>query len=161
MKYSSINIDFEQYCLQWENQLNDMSHILNHLNTYPELLKSIGVKQLITSDRLIQNQLDWFQVTKKYYGMEKSFFKSHWVSLDLFNYEFFIDMSDPKYPVFNFTFIFSEPYEYVKLICFESINDLLLAVDNKTDTDSIGNQIRDTVMSIYNQRCEDSERPGF
>lgn len=110
----------------WEKQLNDVRAILKYLHTYPDLLKEIEAEDLILPEDLIQSQSDWIHLYNQYEGLEKEFFKIHWVPIQKGQYDYFIDISNPNYPLMGHHFNSCKPYKYVNKNLFDSINDLLL-----------------------------------
>jgi len=110
----------------WEKQLNDVRLLLKYLHTYPIILEELRINNLISPESLIQSQLDWINLYDKYDGLEKEFFKKHWVPIQIDQYDYFIDMSDPNYPILNYYYKSTLPYKYTRKNLFDSINDLLL-----------------------------------
>ncbi len=110
----------------WEKQLKDVSLLLKYLHTYPIILEELRMDNLISPENLIQSQLDWINLYDKYAGLEKEFFKKHWVPIQIDQYDYFIDISDPNYPILNYYYKSNLPYKYTRKNLFDSINDLLL-----------------------------------
>jgi len=118
--------DIVEFKTKWDKQLKDVSAILKYLHTYPDLLKEIKAEDLILPEVLIQSQIDWINLYNQYEGLEKEFFKTHWVPIQSGQYDYFIDMSDPNYPILNYYYKSTLPYKYTRKNLFDSINDLLL-----------------------------------
>lgn len=140
---------------KWENQIRDISFILNFLHTYPQVLKQFEFQDLITSDDLINSQSDWVRYCSKYYGLEKEFFMPYWVPIQKSSFDYFIDLSDKKYPIFKFSF-FDSIYKRIDL--FSSVNELLLACGSDVDFKSIAEGYRDEWQKYYNEVIERLER---
>jgi hypothetical protein len=51
--------------------------------------------------------------------------------------DFFIDMSDKSYPIFETHFFFFEPYRWYKKFLSKDISEILLATDENIDLDSL------------------------
>lgn len=119
-------IESNEFIMQWDRQLKDVQAILKYLNTYPDLLQKINAENLILPENLIQSQVDWINLYEKYEGLEKEFFKPFWVPIQIDQYDYFIDISDPNYPIFNYYYKSSLPHKYTRKNLFDSINELLL-----------------------------------
>ena len=148
------NEDFKN---QWAKQLEDIKHILDFLTTYPQVLKQLEFEDLLTSDELLKSQMDWVRICSKYEGMEKDFFKPYWVPIQKSSLSYFIDLSNPNYPIFKSSFIFSEPYSYEKMNLFESINELMLLGDSDVNIEGITTEFKDRLFEqfytkIYNNK---------
>ena len=104
---------------------------------------------MLTSDELLKSQIDWISTTSKYEGMEKDFFRPFWVTIQRSSLSYFIDLSNPNYPIFKSSFIFSEPYSYDKMNLFDSINDLLLLGDTDVNTKGITAEFKDRLFKQF------------
>jgi hypothetical protein len=147
----------EDFKNQWAKQLEDIKHILDFLTTYPQVLKQLEFEDLLTSDELLKSQMDWVRICSKYEGMEKDFFKPYWVPIQKSSLSYFIDLSNPNYPIFKSSFIFSEPYSYEKMNLFESINELMLLGDSDVNIEGITTEFKDRLFKqfctkIYNNK---------
>ena len=120
---------------QWNKEINDVKSILRYMHTYPSLLESIKMDDLLLPEELVQNQLSWMELVRNCSGMEKDFFKEHWVSIQRLQFQYFIDISDPNYPVLDFHFNSVEPYAYIRKNLFDSIGELMLLDEVSSDLD--------------------------
>ena len=119
---------------QWKPQLERVSCILQYLHTNPEVLSDLKIEDLITPDDLHKQQEDWVWLCSKFDGMEKEFFKPYWIPIQKSEYDYFIDMSDEKFPIIEAFFdYFDEPYHWEKKILFRSIGKLMLAAEHDID----------------------------
>lgn len=148
------NEDFKH---QWAKQLEDIKYILDFLNTYPQVLKNLEIKDILKSEELLESQIDWVRICSKYEGMEKDFFKPFWVPIQKSSLSFFIDLSNPNYPIFKSSFIFSDPYSYEKMYLFDSINELMLLGDSDVNIEGITAEFKDRLFEqfctkIYNNK---------
>lgn len=127
-------IDFYK---KWDKDLEKVMYILQYLHTYPNILNKIDIEDLITPNELKQKCQEWIHLYSKYDGMEKDFFKPYWLPLQRNSYNYFLDISDNKYPVFSYSFFPFEPYSYTKTILFDSITDFMLLEDNQIDIEEL------------------------
>jgi len=119
----------KEFFEQWEKQLEQVKYILQYLNTYPDMLNDANIK-LISPTDLFFHQSEWVRLCSKFEGLEKEFFKPYWVSIDS-TYDFFIDMSDRRFPVFEaFYDCIDKPYHWEKKLLCRNISDLMLVEDN-------------------------------
>ena len=112
---------------------------------------------ILISDELLKSQMDWISTTSKYEGMEKDFFQPFWVPIQRSALSYFIDLSNPNYPIFKSSFIFSEPYSYEKMNLFDSINELMLFGDSDVNIEGITTEFKDRLFEqfctkIYNNK---------
>lgn len=155
-KVDSIKSD-NLFFKKWEKQIEDVSFILDFLHTYPKVLKQLEFEDLLSSDDLLKSQIDWVRICSKYEGLEKDFFKPYWVPIQKSSLSFFIDLSNPKYPIFEYSFIFSEPHSYEKMNLFNSINELMLLGDSDVNIEGLTTEFKDRLFEqfctkIYNNK---------
>ena len=81
------------------NELKDCQFILQYLSSYPDVLYEMEINQLLKSEKVHDQYNDWKKIVSQYEGLEKEFYKDHWLPIESDNYQFFIDLSDPKYPI--------------------------------------------------------------
>lgn len=137
---------------KWGKDLDQVTHILQYLHTYPHILNKIEIEDLISPDELKQKCQEWISLYSKYEGMEKDFFKPYWISLQRNSYNYFLDISDNKYPVFSYSFFPFEPYTYNKAILFDSITDFMLLEDNQIDIEELRkNKFEELMIQIKNK----------
>jgi len=119
---------------EYRKQLEDVQHILQYLHTYPNVLSDLKIEDLITPNEIYIQLEEWVKLYTQYRDMEKEFFKSYWIPIQRIGFNYYIDISDANYPIIEaFYNYFDEPYHWVKKILFQSINDLMLADDNKVN----------------------------
>lgn len=124
-------VDFlKDFDADWIERFADMEQILKYLRTYPELAKVFKGDEFVKPEDLLKNQEEWMSLCSKYTGMEKDFFKPHWVPLVSGSYDFFFDLSDKDLPVFETSFYFLEPNQYLIYLLFEKATDLMKAAEN-------------------------------
>lgn len=133
----------------WESQIKDVSIILDFLHTYPTILSQLEFEDLLTSDELLTSQMDWIGTTSKYQGMEKDFFRPYWVPIQRSSLSYFIDLSNPNYPIFKSSFIFTEPYLYEKMNLFDSINELMVLGDSDVNIEAITAEFKDRLLEQF------------
>lgn len=124
-------IDFlKDFDADWIERFADVEQILKYLRTYPELAKVFKGDEFVKPDDLLKYQEAWMSLCSKYTGMEKDFFKPHWVPFVSGSYDFFFDLSDKDLPVFESSFYFLEPNQYLIFLLFEKATNLMKAADN-------------------------------
>lgn len=124
----------ENYLEKYKKQLTDIEHILRYLQTYPEILAHSGLTDLMKPEKLYAQYIEWLDMCNKFTGEEKEFFKKNWLPIDDSSIDYFIDLSDDRYPIITMIYNqFNEPYCWLKKIYFPSIIELMLAHDNDID----------------------------
>jgi hypothetical protein len=147
------NFSFEKdpFFMEWEKQLKAVSFILDYLHTYPNVLNQLKLEEVLTSNELFNSQKDWIRICSKYEGMEKEFFKPYWVPIQKSSFDYFIDLSDPNYPIFEISFTFFEPYSYQRMNLFNSISELMFLGDLDLNIEGITTDFKDKWFQLY---CE-------
>ena len=158
MKTNTHSKLFDEFISQWSTQFKDVVHIVDVINTYPQLLKKLDFKDLLTSDELLKSQMDWVRICSEYKGMEKDFFKPYWIPIQKSSIDYFIDLSNPKYPVFKYGFVFFEPYSYKKMNLFNSIEELLLLGDSDTNIEGISEDFKERWMEFYFNKIDNKKK---
>jgi hypothetical protein len=160
-----INIDLHtantDFYSKWKNELKDIYSIIDFLNSYPDMLISLGMEDFIKTIELEASQRNWINLCSKYTGMEKDFFKPHWVPLNSHGYNYFLDMSDPKYPIFEYTFVFFEPYSYEKILLFASIGELMLQCGKEVDFQELKMNQKDRLLKLYFKKTYEAKQKGL
>ena len=124
--------DMQHFLAQWKSQFEEVSYILQYLHTYPNVLSDLRIEDLITPDELYRQQEDWIWLCSKFTGMEQEFFKPYWIPIQGNQYDYFIDISDDKFPIIEGFFdSIGKPYHWEKKILFESIIKFMLSIDNE------------------------------
>lgn len=158
MGNNSYEPEFEKFINQWSSQFKDVSHIIDFLNTYPQILKRLEFDDLLTSDELLKSQMDWVRICSKYGGMEKDFFKPSWVPIQKSSLSYFIDLSNPKYPVFKYGFVIFKPYSYKKMNLFNSIEELMLLGDSDSNVEGITEDFKERWMEYYFKKIDNKKK---
>ena len=123
----------DQILKKWKSQLEDVKHILRYLKTYPLVLSELELVEIVSPQELQKHQKAWVELYLSYEGMEKLFFRPYWVPISSAGYDYFIDLSDPDYPIFDTHYQWFDPQCYIRVNIFDSINHLMLAEDRNTD----------------------------
>lgn len=144
-----IVLSTDSFFQEWEKQLKDVSFILDFLHTYPSVLNQLKFERVLISNELYNSQNDWVRICSKYEGMEKDFFKPYWVPIQKSSLDYFIDLSDPYYPIFEISFVFFEPYSYERMNLFNSISELMTLGDSDANIEGIANDFKDEWFEFY------------
>ena len=100
-------------------------------SSYPEILNTVEIDALVEPEYLVEHQKNWIDFYSKFDNpIEKEFFKPYWIPLQTNSYDFFIDMSDKNYPLFETRYFFYEPYQWYKKYIVKNIYELLLSSDD-------------------------------
>jgi hypothetical protein len=149
MLNNNFSYDKDPFFREWEKQLKDVSFILDFLHTYPNVLNQLNIEEVLTSYELFNSQKDWVRLYSKYEGMEKEFFKPYWVPIQKSSFDYFIDLSDPNYPIFEISFVFFEPYSYERMNLFNSISKVMLLGDSDVNIEGISTDFKDKWFEFY------------
>ena len=109
-------------------------HILTYLNSYPELLSGIKMEEIHNSENIDEAQIEWIWLCSKFDNpIEKDFFKPYWIQMSVNSFDYFMDISDENYPIFEVQYFFYEPFRWYKKFVSEDIRDILLSPDTGLD----------------------------
>ena len=122
--------DYKSFIIEYSSNLINAAHIIKYLNSYPQLLSEIEIENLIDSDIVNQQHEHWFNFYLKLNNStEKQFFKPYWLPIKANSYDFFIDLSDKNYPLFEVMFI----DQWYKKYIVKNIFQLLISPDNEKE----------------------------
>jgi hypothetical protein len=158
MNNHNISTESDLFFNEWEKQIKDVSFILDFLHTYPKVLIQLKFEDVISSSELFNSQKDWIRICSKYRGMEKDFFKTYWVPIQKSSLSYFIDISNPKYPVFKYGFVSFEPYSYQRINLFDSIEELMLLGDSDINIEGITNEYKDRWFEFYCRKSYEKKK---
>ena len=118
-----------------EKELKDCQAILRYLSTYPDVLQKMEINQLLKPEEVHQQLRSWKHVVSQYEGLEKEFYRDYWLPIEFDNFQFFIDLSKPEYPVIETIYLMGEKNsdEYISSILFESAEQFLLLIENQNE----------------------------
>jgi hypothetical protein len=162
MSTSNSNYEFDNFSSfldNWGDKFDKVKNILSYLNTYPETLSTLKLTGIYDPLSIVSEQMDWVRLCSKFeHPLEKDFFKPYWVPIQKDSLDFFIDMSDKSYPIFETHFFFFEPYRWYKKFLSTEINEILLAPEENTDLEILlakNDEIRwDLVKDLFNERIK-------
>jgi hypothetical protein len=143
------SIEKNPFFREWEKQLKDVSFILDFLYTYPNVLHQLKFEDILSSGELYNSQNDWIRICSKYDGLEKKFFKPYWVPVQKSSFNYFIDLSDANYPIFEFGFVTVQPYSYERMNLFNSISELMLLGNTDSNFEGIATAFKDKWFEFY------------
>ena len=116
---------------KYKKELEDISSILKYLEDRPEVLDSLGIKDLISSEELFSQQGEWIKLCSKFKGEEKEFFKPFWVTIQRSGLDYYIDISNKEYPLIKTSYnYFDVPCYWEKQIIFDSMSFLMFSEDS-------------------------------
>lgn len=120
---------YENFLSSWEPVFQRIPSILNILSSYPELCKKIKFLSPRNLDHLHDIQKEWISVISRFDNpIETSFFKEYHVPVEKDSYDYFIDLSSDRLPIFLLNFYQSEPYHWYRSIVFNDVNELMNAL---------------------------------
>lgn len=126
--------DWTPFNQEWGMQYKNAKHILSYLNTYPVVLNTLKFGEIHNPVNLDDAQNEWIWLCSKFDNpLETEFFKPYWIPIEVNSYDYFMDISDEKYPIFEIHYFFYEPFRWYKKFITTDIKDLLLAPDTGLD----------------------------
>lgn len=132
-KIQKIKSDlWKSFLNEWGEKFEDARGILKYLESYSENMKEFGIIKIPVGTALEEEHKNWlYLLTQLEHESEINFYKPYWVNLDCREYDMFIDLSDPCYPIFRVSFN-SASNTWCKLIYFPRVSCLLEVVhDNE------------------------------
>jgi len=119
----------ENFIQQWDKQFNDLKNILNYIDSYENQGLCLHPKlKFANPNNLNQIQDEWLWLLGKLeHDTEKAYFKSYWIPVTSENYDFFIDISQPNFPLFEVHYNCIH-YNWFKTYFTRDISELLMAI---------------------------------
>lgn len=131
---NEIRDNWDSFLMNWSKQFEIVKHILSYLLTYPDVLSKIKLTDVHNANSIESAQKEWVWLCSKFtHPMDIEFFKPYWIPLEKNSYDYFMDISDEKYPIFEIHYFFYEPFKWYKKFITENISELLLAPDTGLD----------------------------
>lgn len=113
--------------LQFESVLKQLPHIINYMQSYPELAEKIGIHKKLTYNDVLAMYSSWLHMYKLLDNKkETDFYQPHWFRLS----DLFIDLSDQQLPMFFANFLGFENGIWVKNPVTSNIHDFLIKLDD-------------------------------
>jgi hypothetical protein len=120
--------------MNWSKQYENAKYILSYLNSYPDVLSTIKLTDIYNPNSIDSALKEWIWLCSKLtHPVDTEFFKPYWIPLQENSYDYFMDISDEKYPIFEIHYFFYEPFKWYKKFISEDISELLLANDTGLD----------------------------
>lgn len=141
-----------------EKKLKDCQAILSYLSTYPEVLKEMGINELLNPEKLHQQYLDWKKLVPKFEGLEKDLYKDYWLPIESDNFQFFIDLSSPDYPIVETIYLNGgdeNPEEYISSNLFLSASEFFLLIEDPAE---LSNYYERHLMRVYFRYSHEVDR---
>jgi hypothetical protein len=130
MDYKSKQKLFAEFMDEWGEQFSKVQPILNYLRSYPIMLEKTRFWGKFVSSGIEEKQLEWISLVAQLdHPLDKKMFKPFWVPIFEDSYEFFIDISDPGYPIFEEIFFWLKPYDYYPVFLSFEIDKVLASLD--------------------------------
>ena len=119
----------------FQTELKDCQFILQYLSTYPDVMQEMEINQLLKPEDVHDQYHAWKQLVSHYEGLEKEFYRNHWLPIEADNYQFFIDLSNPKLPIIETIYVMGEKNseEYISSNLFESTNQFMMLIENRDE----------------------------
>lgn len=160
MLYSDKVILFGRFKEKWNDKLKQIPNVLKYLSSYPEIVSKIEGFQPLSYNEVSEFQLEWISLIAQFDNpIETSFFKDYWVPIQKNGYDYFIDISSGKFPIFEVHYFFFEPYRWYKKYIVEDLTSLLSKIDDsKFDLNEYFEQLDKNrwkdVDTFFNERNE-------
>jgi len=129
-----IKDNWDSFRMNWSKQYKNAKYILSYLNSYPDVLTTIKLTDIYNPNSIDSAQKEWIWLCSKLtHPLDTEFFKPYWIPIQKESYDYFMDISDEKYPIFEIHYFFYEPFKWYKKFITEDISELLLADDTDLD----------------------------
>jgi hypothetical protein len=147
---------------QWAKELEQVKHILDYLNTYPEFLSAFDIDSLYTRHTIEDAFREWIWLFSKFDNkIETEFFYPYWIPISTSGYDFFIDISDSSFPLLETTYFFFEPYMWQKKVLYKSMQDLLLETDSPKQLRNTKDEKVEEQLEMFRQFMKQREQLAF
>lgn len=147
---------------EWGDQYENARLIISYLRTYSETLEKIHLASLIDLEDIEKVHNEWVWLYSKLdHELERDFFKPFWIPIQEDSYDYFMDISNNNFPIFEVNFFFFEPYRWYKKYLVENISDLMLAEDTSIDIPKLLKENDQKRWRIVNEFFAERKRLGL
>ena len=152
----------ESFIKTWNEGYLKVKNILKYLSTYDDVLKKIEITEILDPANLDSSQTEWIWLCSKFeHPLERKFFKPYWIPIVKDSLDYFIDISDDTYPIFEAKFFFLEPYRWYKNYLTHNVIELLLSLDENIDYDEIADRNEKQHWNTLKELFEKRRNLGF
>lgn len=142
-------INFDQFRITWKEELEKLGQLLDELTQYQEILNEIDLTDILKTEELITYQKNWIQLQSKYKDVEKDFFKPYWVPIQSSVHNYFIDISNPEFPIISSVYIFSEVNKYIGFYVYKSVKELIQQCKLNYNFSIIANNLKNREIELF------------
>jgi hypothetical protein len=154
--------EFNEFLTVWNKQYENVKYILAYLSSYPELLSKTKLTEIHNPHSLDSAQNEWVRLISKFtHPIDIEFFKQYYVPIQVDSIDYFIDISDGKYPIFEIHYFFYEPFKWYKKFVVEDICELLLAPDTGLDLPKLLDENDKKRWSTVHEFFAERKRLGY
>ncbi len=122
---------FEHFYSVWEERYEKLKKALRYIETYPYLFNHPVLTKLINAGDLDHSHTIWLDLLLKFYHPDDIHFFKPWHVMILESYyQYYVDLSDEKLPVFYFDFTYTT-HQWARTTVFESITEFMLIPDQQ------------------------------
>ncbi|MGE4289575.1 MAG: hypothetical protein AB7E36_12880 [Salinivirgaceae bacterium] len=123
---------FNNFSSKWQKPFSLIPHLLEYISSYPSIISKFKDYIPLSANELNESQLEWISLVAQFDNpIETSFFKDYWVPIQKNGYDYFIDISSDKFPIFEVHYFFFEPYRWYKEYVIDDVITFLSIVDNE------------------------------
>lgn len=155
MQSNQISQNTIQLQQKWKAQLENITHILNYLMTYPKLADKLGLYQSITHKEVSGFYAEYLYVHERLNTQpEIDFFKDHWFCVN----EVYIDMNNENLPMFYAEFIGLEDGQWMVNPITDNINLFIRELDNPDfDLKNHFHKVSENIVTLTRELYNDFE----
>jgi len=128
----------QRFLTEWGEAFTKLKSILAYLQADPGVLELLHLGSFIKPQDLEQHQSDWLGLLEQLKDKrEAAFFQSHWVPVIADSLDVFIDLSSDRFPLFQVSYLYEQPAQWMSQSLFQDISEVLLASDHGLDQEGI------------------------
>jgi hypothetical protein len=132
------DIDIKQFLDTWYEPFQIVHQGINLISgCTEEQLQSLHPGKVLTFDERVDLQKYWLRIRSQLRVEDQAFFQPHWVPVQADLCQWFIDLSDPKFPVFTGQFIELQPQNWYQNMIHESLSKLILDLEGGKSFDDL------------------------
>jgi hypothetical protein len=143
------SINFNEYKIRWKKELDQVGQYLDKLIQYQDVINGIDLTNILKSKELLIYQDNWFQLQSKYTDIEKDFFKSFWVPIQSDSYQYFIDISNPEFPIISYVFISSDANKYIGYYVCKSVKELIQQCESNFNFSILASNLKKREQELH------------
>jgi|APSaa5957512493_1039668.scaffolds.fasta_scaffold91923_1 hypothetical protein len=124
----------DEHTIHEPDRLKNVGFALDYISSYLRDDHGRQYKTFLRCDQMIASQSDWLILLAKLsHPIDTNFFKEYWAPLEYDSYDWFVDLSEERIPVFETVYLHhsDDKYSWHRLELFDSLTDMMICFEDR------------------------------